>query len=51
MNESCFSSLLVVNCSMGPCLNEGSCRDIDNGFSCECPVEYTGTVCETGKAE
>ncbi|XP_077990875.1 vitamin K-dependent protein Z-like [Glandiceps talaboti] len=36
-------------CLCNPCLNGGTCEDYGgNGFVCQCPKPYTGSLCETG---
>ncbi|XP_022110416.1 sortilin-related receptor-like isoform X2 [Acanthaster planci] len=32
-------------CESSPCLNGGTCVDVINGFSCECPPGYLGRIC------
>lgn len=34
---------------MKPCLNNGTCTDMINGYSCQCDVEYSGTNCSESK--
>ncbi|XP_071622268.1 protein crumbs homolog 2 isoform X1 [Heliangelus exortis] len=37
------------SCSSSPCENGGSCKDLEVGYQCTCPMEpvaYTGTNCE-----
>ena len=38
----------VNDCSANPCHNGGSCRDLLNGFKCDCPGGYLGTLCDIG---
>ena len=33
-------------CSSGPCLNNGTCYIINNGYQCTCQPGLTGTRCE-----
>lgn len=33
-------------CSSGPCLNGATCTDIWNAFSCVCPADFRGKLCE-----
>lgn len=35
-------------CSSNPCQNGGACKDLVNGYSCECLPGYVGTECEIG---
>ena len=30
-----------------PCMNEGVCKDIGNGFQCQCPRGFYGKQCQT----
>ena len=34
-------------CASAPCLNGGFCIDGINGYTCNCPVTFTGLRCET----
>ncbi|XP_031624566.1 cubilin homolog [Contarinia nasturtii] len=34
------------NCSSNPCRNGGKCMNIFNGYTCNCPKEWTGVSCE-----
>ena len=55
----CASGWTGKNCSAGvneckvnqtftnPCLNNGTCVDGFNNFTCACPAFYTGRLCET----
>ncbi|CAF1610141.1 unnamed protein product, partial [Adineta ricciae] len=36
-------------CASNPCLNNGTCTDLENGFLCRCPPEWNGTVCAEPK--
>ncbi|CAN7989869.1 unnamed protein product, partial [Ixodes pacificus] len=33
-------------CSSGPCLNGATCTDVWNAFSCVCPADFRGKLCE-----
>lgn len=35
-------------CQSSPC-NEGRCQNMQNGYICDCPEEYTGINCEECK--
>jgi len=37
------------DCLEQPCLNEGTCIDELNGYSCLCKEGYKGVNCEDGK--
>ncbi|EDO35864.1 predicted protein, partial [Nematostella vectensis] len=39
----------IDDCAGNPCANGGTCKDRINGFTCECPVGYSGSTCEIGK--
>ena len=42
-----ISVLLQTNeCESDPCQHDGTCRDLVNGFTCDCLPEYNGTLCE-----
>ncbi|XP_036834824.1 sushi, nidogen and EGF-like domain-containing protein 1 isoform X3 [Oncorhynchus mykiss] len=41
----------VEECSSYPCQNGGTCSDQVNGFTCQCPPGFTGTVCQTDVEE
>ncbi|KAK7505069.1 hypothetical protein BaRGS_00003639, partial [Batillaria attramentaria] len=34
------------DCAGGPCLNQGNCTDLVDGFQCLCPDDYFGDRCE-----
>ena len=39
----------IDECSSDPCMHEGNCTDIVNGYICTCAPGYTGMDCKTGK--
>ncbi len=39
---------LAGSCQSRPCQNGGSCFEIKDGFTCECPVQLNGFACEKG---
>ena len=46
---SILCSILDINeCESAPCMNNGTCIDEVNSYSCECMPGYTGSTCETG---
>lgn len=44
-----FLNLEINPCDAKPCLNGGTCKASDNGYSCQCPDKFTGDNCETCK--
>ena len=36
------------DCDPSPCLNKGSCIDLDEGFHCLCVPGFYGETCEIG---
>lgn len=32
----------IDECASGPCLNQGVCLDLDNGYTCQCSLPFTG---------
>lgn len=45
-DTTCF--LLSAPCGSTPCQNGGTCApDGVNDFTCECPVQFTGSICQT----
>ena len=52
-NDSCHVHVVVISvllqtneCESDPCQHDGTCRDLVNGFTCDCLPEYNGTLCE-----
>ena len=39
-------AIAVTGCSPNPCLNGGTCDEVDSGFECTCESGFTGDVCE-----
>ena len=39
----------IDECESRPCMNNGTCIDGLNNYTCECVAGYTGPNCETGK--
>jgi hypothetical protein len=36
----------VSDCSLGLCLNGGTCVKVQGSYYCECPPDYTGLICQ-----
>ena len=36
----------INECEPNPCVNDGDCRDLINGYLCNCKDGFTGTNCE-----
>ena len=47
----CLNNLLVDidECSSNPCLNDGTCIDDVNSFSCLCADGFEGDICSRGE--
>lgn len=44
--------LIDINeCYDGPCKNGAQCINNQGSFTCICPPDFTGPLCETGKME
>ena len=39
-------SLAVDNCNDSPCLNNGTCKHLPDGFSCDCAEGFKGLICQ-----
>ena len=47
-----YCNIEIDECSSNPCLNDGSCSDDINSFTCDCfDTGYTGAVCDTSVDE
>ena len=38
----------IDECASNPCVNDATCVDNVNGYTCNCAAGYTGTHCEQG---
>ena len=38
----------IDECTSNPCVNDATCVDDVNGYTCNCAAGYTGTHCEQG---
>ena len=45
-SPSAHSIITISFPSSAVCLNGGTCTNINGGFMCTCPAEYTGQFCE-----
>ena len=41
-----FCNVTVRECDSSPCHGNGTCRDVTNGYVCDCPQGVTGVNCE-----
>ena len=39
----------IDKCASAPCQNGGICKDLRNGYSCDCSQGYKGVNCQIGK--
>ena len=37
----------IDECVSSPCVNQGTCHDLVNGYRCECEAGFTGRTCDT----
>lgn len=49
INHLCLSLSELHFCQSDPCLNNGVCEEIHNGYRCQCQVGYSGGNCERGQ--
>ncbi|XP_041482023.1 neurogenic locus notch homolog protein 1-like isoform X3 [Lytechinus variegatus] len=42
----CTNKEIVNDCRVNDCMNGGVCRDVIDGYYCDCPVGYAGAVCD-----
>lgn len=40
---NCFP---VTPCSSNPCVNSGSCMNVNGSYGCVCSLGYSGKICE-----
>ena len=41
----------IDECASHPCMNDGTCEDLVNGFSCNCTGGYNGSTCNIGRTK
>lgn len=46
----CYVYLDYDECTSGPCLNGGTCKNGKRKFSCICPRTHKGRICEGRRA-
>lgn len=44
----CFCVSDTDECASSPCAQGGTCIDMENGFECLCPPQWTGKTCQIG---
>ena len=43
-----FLVVVISRCISMPCLNEGTCMELEDGYNCTCTDDFEGDNCETG---
>lgn len=51
LNLLVFLRIDIDECKPDPCLNNASCVDGINSYTCKCKPGFTGKNCETGKGD
>ena len=41
----------IDECASDPCMNNGTCEDLVNSFSCNCMENYNGFMCNIGRTK
>jgi Notch-like protein len=46
-NTETTSTTTTTNnlCAPNPCLNNGTCSNLQNSYSCNCVTGFTGSIC------
>ncbi|CAG5859075.1 unnamed protein product [Menidia menidia] len=44
--EGVHCQINVNDCANQPCVNGGTCRDLDGDYACQCPSPYVGKQCQ-----
>lgn len=39
----------IEECARNPCLNGGTCEELQGSYKCSCPTGFTGPTCDTGR--
>ena len=47
--EISFHILDINECLNNPCLNGGTCENVEGGYTCRCVAGWEGPECDTGK--
>ena len=49
LHSHCYvSDTDIDECASNPCMNDGTCIDLVNSFSCNCTGNYNGSTCNIG---